>query len=363
LVECDSCDYSQEVYNSCGDGNCPQCQNMKKELWIDKMKHHLLPTKHFHIIFTIPHELNDLVFYNRKLMYELLFTSAWQSIKAILGSGTTGMVATLHSWGANLSRHPHLHCIVPEGKLCNNEWVKVTASNQRFYCNAVELRQTFKRIFIENLFILLENEVLEVKNNSVTTDSNYYLKLLKTINRKKWNVRIESPILGVQQIIEYLGRYIRRVALSNGRIQQITSSHVTLQYKQYSKQKPGEPAPIQTTDFEGVQFLQRFVQHILPAYFHRVRYYGLYAFAAKSSKAKAYQLITGDTTEAYVRPLKRQLLQRMLGIDPDVCPTCACYQTLQLSSLIQGDKFYFNIKPKWYNIRVKLWQNKLNFVA
>lgn len=336
---------------------------MKKELWIDKMIHHLLPCKHFHIIFTIPHELNELVFYNKRLLYNLLFASAWQSIKVVLGKGKTGMVATLHSWGSNLSRHPHLHCIVPDGKLLNNKWVRVSASNQHFYCNAVELRQTFKRIFLENLYLLVENETLEIKACRITIDSDYFVKLLKTIKRKKWNVRIESPILGVQQIIEYLGRYIRRVALSNSRIQQVTASHVTLDYKQYSKQKPGEPAPVQTIDFEGISFLQRFVQHILPAYYHRVRYYGLYAFAAKKNKTLAHQLICDNPIEAYQRPLRRQLLTKMLGIDPDVCPVCSCYQTLQSQLLTATDKFYFYIKPKWHNIAIKLRQNNLNFVV
>jgi len=141
-----------------GDSNCPQCQSLKRELWIDKMEHHLLPVKHYHLIFTIPHELNDLVFYNQKILYNLLFKSSWESIQKILGAGQTGMVATLHSWGSNLSFHPHLHCIVPAGKLMDNKWCEVSASNHRCYCNAAELRETFKEVFIKNLIKILENK-------------------------------------------------------------------------------------------------------------------------------------------------------------------------------------------------------------
>lgn len=324
------------------------------------MKHHLLPVKHYHVIFTIPHELNDLVFHNRKLLFNLLFKSVWQSIEKILGSGKTGMVATLHSWGSNLSRHPHIHCIVPDGKLIDNEWLRVSASNQQFYCNATELRETFKEIFIQNLTALLENEALKAPSHTAATDFAYYTKLLKTINGKKWNVRIEASILGVQQIIEYLGRYVRRVAFTNSRIKELSDTHVGLSYKQYSKQKQGQPAPEATMRFNPISFLKCFVQHILPAYFHRVRYFGLYAFAAKRKKQQAFECITGNPIPAYQPPLKRQLIQKMLGVDPDVCPGCACYQTLQSKQLDATDKFYFQL-PKWHNIRIKLRQEQLSF--
>jgi len=166
LVSCSACDYQKKVYNSCGNSNCPQCQNIKKQLWIDKMVHHLLPTKHYHIIFTLPHELNDLIFYNQKLLYDLLFKSAWQSIEKVVGVGQTGMVATLHTWGSNLSYHPHLHCIVPEGKLLDNQWLRVAASNQRCYCNASDLRSTFKAIFLANLVGVLETTEVYLDNQA-----------------------------------------------------------------------------------------------------------------------------------------------------------------------------------------------------
>ena len=353
LVSCTACGYQKRVYNSCGNSNCPQCQNIKKQLWIDKMVQQLLPTKHYHIVFTIPHELNDLVFYNQKLFYGLLFKSAWQSIEKIVGAGKTGMVATLHTWGSNLSFHPHIHCIVPEGKLIGDQWVRVAGSNQRCYCNARELRETFKDIFIQHLVRVLEDEDLYIGPSDKGFASLAYLQgVLGSIRRKKWCVRIESPVLGVKQIVEYLGRYIKRVAITNSRIESITQTHVQFKYKVYAKQQKGKAAPTAVLPIAGPAFIQRFVQHLLPAYFQRVRYFGLYGAAAKKSKAKAYQLLTGLNQQVYTRPLKRQLLEKMLGLDPDVCPACACYCTLQTMPLVADSKGYFSFTTYWRPISV-----------
>lgn len=321
------------------------------------MSAHLLPVKHYHVIFTLPHELNDLVFYNQQVMYNLLFRSAWESIKKIVGSGMTGMVATLHSWGSNLSFHPHLHCIVPAGKLLNDKWRQINGSTQRCYCNAKELRHSFRQVFMKNLTAILENEELYVEKILVKKPFAHLQSLLKTIATKKWNIRIESPLVGTQQIIEYLGRYVRRVAVTNNRIEEVTSTHVRLKYKQYVLQEAGKPAPEATIKFDGVTFLQRFTQHILPLGFHRVRYYGLYSWAAKRKKAKAYTLLEGRPPGSYERPLKRTLLKKILGTDPDVCPDCGAYQTLDCIPQQETRKYYFVLKKDWHNIRVKLRQD------
>jgi hypothetical protein len=147
LVKCTACGYEKAICNSCGDSNCPQCQNIKKELWIDKVVHHLLPVRHFHLIFTLPHELNDLIFYNQRTMYSLFFQTVWQTVQQVTGAGQTSMVATLHSWGSNLAYHPHLHCIVPKGSFLNGKWVENTPTNARFFVQSKLLRETFKEIF------------------------------------------------------------------------------------------------------------------------------------------------------------------------------------------------------------------------
>lgn len=355
LVRCTACGYEKVVYNSCGDSNCPRCQNMKKELWIDKMSHHLLPVKHYHVIFTIPHQLNELFFYNQRQLYGLLFRAAWQTIEQVSAQGLTGMVATLHSWGSNLSYHPHLHCIVPGGAFDGEKWREKTGASQRFFVDSKVLREAFQENFIKGLKALLDYETLYESGLSVldATAIEKTRRLIKKLERIKWCVRIEAPVLGVQQIIEYLGRYVKRVAITDSRIVEITDKEVRFQYNDYKHQEKGKAAPKEFRTMSGEAFLQQFTQHFLPPYFHRVHYYGLYAFTNKAKKQAAYQVLTGESQASYQPPLKRQLLEKMLGIDPDVCPDCACYMTLQTEILAAGKSLFF-LKTVWLQPAVRL---------
>jgi len=209
----------------------------------------------------------------------------------------------------------------------------------------------------------MPNKDLYIPQKTDSSYLDYCQQILKTISRKKWNVRIESPILGSRQIIEYLGRYIKRVAITNSRIQDITATQVNLVYKQYARQQKGQAAPSAIMHFEGTAFIHRFVQHILPPYFQRVRYFGLYAWAAKRKKDIAYQLLTKQTPTPYEQPLKRQLLKKMLGTDPDVCPDCGAYQTLNVKPLVATEKYYFKLKAKWHNVHIKLRQDETNLTT
>ena len=171
---------------------------------------------------------------------------------------------------------------------------------------------------------------------------------------KKWSVRIEVPISGTKQIVEYLGRYIKRVAITNSRILDINNTSVSFSYNIYAKQEKGKPAPKGEKVMEGEKFLQQFSQHILPKYFHRVRYYGIYAFANKLLKQRAYKSIVGHKAAEYKAPLKRQLLRKMLSIDPDLCPACSCYNTLIMYKTLDRPAKRFRLQARWVNPAVKL---------
>jgi hypothetical protein len=179
-------------------------------------------------------------------------------------------------------------------------------------------------------------------------------KMYTKIKKKTWSVSIEAPILGVEQIIEYLGRYIKRIAITNGRLVNIDQNSVTFEYKKYVDQKSGEPAPKGTIELKGWQFLQRFCQHILPRYLQRVHYYGLYAWSKQVDKSLAYVAILGMPQATYQPPLTRQLFQKTLGTDPDVCPDCACYQTFILLPLTVDATQYFRLRAVWVHSSVKL---------
>ena len=341
---CKACNNTIYSYNSCGDANCPQCQNIKKELWIDKMSHHLLPVKHFHLIFTLPHELNDLIFYNKKRLYGLLFQVAAKTVQTILG-GKIGMVSTLHSWGSNLSFHPHLHVIVAAGSWQDGIWQPSNPSNPRCFCNARKLSATYKELFLKSLLSILENESLHWEKTNIQAPTIFpkMQKMYHQIDRKKWTVRIENPVLGVQQIIEYLARYVRRVALTNARLEEVTKDKVVINYKQYALQKKGQPPPMGKREFEGEKFLQQFTQHFMPRGFHKVRYYGFYAFGAKQQKAVIYQHLTNQGQVPYEKPSKRELVKKMLGEDMDCCTNCGVYNALETSEIATNPSLLFFI--------------------
>ena len=344
-ITCEACQTEIYSWNSCGDSHCPQCQNIKKELWVDKMAGHLLPIKHFHVIFTLPHELNDLIFYNQRAFYDLLFQASWEAICEIVGlENSTGMVATLHTWGSNLSFHPHLHCIIPSGSHNGQNWQLSQINNGKFYCNASDLRETFKRVFSRKLRELIETEDLFMDGQPMSADAESWVKInqiIQKIGKKKWSVRIENPVLGTEQIIEYLGRYVRRVAITNSRIEAVDHAEVTINYKKYAEQKKGKPAPIGTKTMPGEAFLQQFCQHVLPFRFHRVRYFGIYGFAAKKKKEAIYIQLTNQPAPVYQAPTSKQIIEKMLGHHPDICSNCGVMnQMVSVPLLVDNSKLF-----------------------
>ncbi|MFK7980946.1 MAG: transposase [Saprospiraceae bacterium] len=341
---CTTCNNRIYSYNSCGDSNCPQCQNIKKQLWIDKMSHHLLPVKHFHLIFTLPHELNDLIFYNKKRLYGLLFEIAAKTVQKVLG-GKIGMVATLHSWGSNLAYHPHLHVIVAAGSWQNGEWKPSNPYNPRCFCNAKALRTSFKELFLKRLLLILEEESLHWGKGTIQNPDIFpkIKQIYHNIQKKKWTVRIENPVLGVEQIIEYLARYVRRVAITNSRIEEVTTDKVIINYKQYALQKKGQPAPIGKRVFEGEKFIQQFSQHFMPRGFHKVRYYGFYGFGAKKLKAAIHQKLIGRPPTNYKKPSKKELIKKMLGQDLDLCTNCGIYNSLETALILATPSLIYSL--------------------
>ena len=284
---CTVCDQTIYSYNSCGDRNCPQCQTIKKQLWVDKMNEHLLPIKHFHVIFTLPQELNDLIYANQKELYSLFFRAVWQTVKQITNPNSSGMVAVLHTWGSNMSFHPHIHCIIPSGAWTGTNWINHKGQGSRFYCRVKKLTKTYKACYIKLLDPFLQSDSIHWPNDETQT-----LELVKKGFQKKWTVRVETPVLGTQQIVEYLSRYVYRTAITNSRIESINENAVVINYKDYANQEKGKPAPKALMQFGGAAFIQRFVQHLLPVRFQRIRYYGCYAWCNKALLSTIYKQIT-----------------------------------------------------------------------
>ena len=274
---CTTCGVIKYHYNSCGDRHCPKCQYNKQIKWIEKLEKQALPVKHYHVIFTVPHVLNSICLWNKKRYFNILFKSVWETLRSF---GYThygvesGAIAVLHTWGQNLSLHPHVHCIVPAaGVDLKGNWKHIGKKDKYLY-PVKQLSTAFKGKF---LYYLKK----ELKGLNPTGFS-------KNINEaygKNWVVYCEAPMSGVNQVIKYLGQYTHRIAISNQRILGVTNKEVHFLAKDYR-----DNATVKKVKLQGEEFLRRFVQHVLPKGFMRIRRYGVYnATTQRNLKVKLTQ--------------------------------------------------------------------------
>lgn len=286
IMACKECGAVKATYNSCNNRHCPCCGSYKRDKWIANRKCEALPVKYFHLVFTIPSEFNALCLQKPELMYTILFKSAWATIESFgndhkyLGA-KTGMLTVLHTWGQNLSLHPHLHCLVPGGGITQNgKWRQVKKANGRFLFPVKALSALFKARFCSMVSQQFKNRELKAPRNSL---NNYHW--LDCVYRKKWVVYAKEPILKGAPVVEYLGRYTHKVAISNSRIKSVNNANVTFSWLDYKTSK------VKNMQLPGEEFLRRLLLHVLPQGFQKVRYYG---FLANRNKTLAIAEILKD---------------------------------------------------------------------
>ncbi len=304
--QCDACGHIRISYNSCRNRHCPRCQNTQREAWIENRKRDLLPVPYFHVVFTLPDKLNSLFLHRPAMLYNLLFRAAWETISQfsfIRHQAETGMVAVLHTWGQNLSLHPHLHCIVPGGGIRHtNQWFQVTGSSngKSFLFPVKNMSVVFRGKFIEALIKQLPQQDTFIRG----------------LYRTPWIVYAKEPFAGAEQVVEYLGRYTHKVAISNQRILSADDQNVRFRYRDYRDNKQKE------LTLSGVEFLRRFCQHILPKGFVRIRHYGLLS-ATRRPVLRQLQLEFGIhvSTQAEKKSWKQVCIEK-LDFNPDLCPCC-----------------------------------------
>lgn len=271
---CDACGITRISYNSCRNRHCPKCQGHKREEWIQKREADLLPCTYFHLVFTLPHELNGLVLHQPKMLYDALFKAVWQTLNAFARrvGVQLGMISILHTWGQNLSLHPHLHCIVPgAGVNAKGRWQHLKHSNKFLFP------------------VKAMSKVFRAKYVGCIRQSGFAEKtLIESLFQKPWVVYAKRPFGGPQQVIEYLGRYTHKVAVSNHRLQAVTGQEVSFTYKDY---KDGGRQKLMT--LSNAEFVRRFAQHILPHRFVRIRHYGILSSSWKRGKLQALQKKAG----------------------------------------------------------------------
>jgi hypothetical protein len=271
IDSCDTCGNISISYNSCRNRHCPKCQGKNREDWIQARQSELLPVPYFHVVFTLPDSINVLAMQDPRLVYDLLFESAWATLKSFGKAKEiqTGMIAVLHTWGQNLSLHPHLHCIVPGGGVDKNGNWKNIRGDGKFLFPVKALSKVFRAKYCA---------ALQAKS------SDNYTRVKKQLWEKQWVVFAKKPFGSPKSVVEYLGRYTHKIAISNHRIQRVDDQNVTFGYKDYRVN--GQKKSMSLTHGE---FIRRFVLHILPKRFVKIRHYGFLSSTWKRQKLKLLQ--------------------------------------------------------------------------
>lgn len=265
IDECDACGVIKISYNSCRNRHCPRCQGHKREEWIQKRTADLLPVPYFHVVFTLPDTLNALALYQPAIVYDALFKSAWQTINQFAANKNlqAGMICILHTWGQTLGLHPHLHCIVPGAGVNAKGHFKTITAKGKYLFPVKALSKVYRAKYVA---LLREKGI---------TDK----VLIEKLFTKEWVVYAKRPFGGPQQVIEYLGRYTHKIAISNHRLQSVDDQSTTFSYKDYKSN--GYKKIMKLGNHE---FIRRFAMHILPLRFVRIRHYGILSSTWKRAK-------------------------------------------------------------------------------
>lgn len=316
---CDECGFTRISYNSCRNRHCPKCQTLTKERWIEARKEDLLNVGYFHVVFTLPDLLNPVAYQNQRIVYDLLFKAASETLAELAADKTylgaqIGFTAVLHTWGQNMMHHPHLHCIVPGGGLTTcGKWVR---SRKKFFIPVKVLSRKFRGKFLHYLKLAK----LEFHGSiSHWQDPGAFHDFMATLYQKDWIVYCKPPFKNAGCVVEYLGRYTHRVAISNHRIVKLEDGMVTFKWRDY-KDSSKQKEMVVTAE----EFIRRFLIHVLPTGFTRIRHYGVLSPRNKPTKLKLCKKLTktivNDTPKPKLTTL--EMLKKLTGKDFTLCPSC-----------------------------------------
>jgi hypothetical protein len=312
IERCDTCGAVRITYHSCRNRHCPKCQHMPRERWLEKRKDEILPVSYFHVVFTLPHELNTIILNNKKVMLNILFKAASQTLLTFGKNelnGTPGFIAILHTWDQKLKAHFHLHCLVAGGAVSEgkNRWMLV---KNDYLFNEEALSRVFRGKFMERLGHVRKTGVLKFTGEA-------YDNFKNMLYAKNWVVSVREPIKRPEHVLEYLARYTHRVAIANSRIKKLENGMVSFTAKNRKKQRT------ETITITAVEFIRRFFLHTLPRGFVRIRHYGFLANRNRNENLNVIRQLLGVSVppEKEVTALEEMMLQ-LTGIDITVCPCC-----------------------------------------
>ncbi|HDO26948.1 MAG TPA: IS91 family transposase [Bacteroidetes bacterium] len=321
---CEDCGSIIKHYNSCSNRHCPNCQAINKERWLLAKQNDLLPVKYHHTVFTVPSELRTLFKYSKKLLYDLLFKCAWETIDSFSKNpinrieAKMGMIAILHTWKQDLDYHPHLHCIIPSGGITvNNKW-KSSPTKGDYLFNTEALASTFKGKFSWYLKKYFKDGELHFWDLQEQTQRQYFYHLKETLYAKDWVVHSKKSFRNEQSVFEYLGRYTHKIAISNARIKSVTDKEVSFEYTDRA-----DDYKKKVRTLKGADFIKLFLQHVLPARFMKIRNYGFLSSRNKTNMLE--KLHQHFELPEYQKPrslLVAEILELVHGVKVGVCKQC-----------------------------------------
>lgn len=342
LWQCDQCGAQKISYNSCRNRHCPKCQSLDKERWLEKRRSELLPVPYFHLVFTLPHELNSWALTHPQWLYDLLFRCACEALLEIAADAKhlgarLGVLAVLHTWSQKLTLHPHLHCIVPGGGLSVDGpwWVW---SRKRFFLPVRVLARLFRGKVLAELKSAYQTGQLNLQGPcALYRDQEAFAGLLSALYAKSWVVYSKPPFGGPEKVLAYLARYTHRVAITNQRLLRLEGDHVVFTWKDYAH--GGEQREM---SLPAEEFIRRFLLHVLPDRFVRIRYYGLLANCHRQETLDlCRQLLEHRPVPKALLAAKtswQELVLQLTGIDPTLCPACGqgCLKAVQTLPPLRG---------------------------
>ena len=320
---CKNCAQLQIAYNSCRNRHCPKCQGTAARRWLEARQQDLLPVEYYHLVFTLPAPISAIAYQNKTVIYHILFRAAAETLRIIAGDpkhlgAQIGATLVLHTWGSALTHHPHVHGIVPGGGFAadGQRWI---ACKPGFFLSVRVLSRLFRRLFLEALAKAhRDGELRFFGEHSYLTDPEVFGNWLKPLRKHEWVVYAKRPFAGPEAVLAYLSRYTHRVAIANSRLLALDESDVTFKWKDY---RASGRTRHKTMTLAADEFIRRFLIHVLPRGFHRIRHYGWMANANRVGKlAQARELLQVEITGASRDALQ---VQQELPSSPWICPTCA----------------------------------------
>ena len=344
LEQCDSCGHQRPAYHSCRNRHCPKCQSLARAKWLQDRQAELLPVEYFHVVFTVPEEIAAIAYQNKEVVYGILFRAGAETLRTIAADPKhlgveIGFLAILHSWGQNLLFHPHLHCVVPGGGISpdGQRWI---ACRPRFFLPVRVLSCLFRRLFLDHLQDAFDQGQLQFfAAQERLREPRAFAQYLAPLKKADWVVYSKPPFGGPEHVLNYLGRYTHRVAISNNRLLDIDNGKVTFSWKDY---RDHDRQKIMTLDAD--EFIRRFLLHVLPDGFQRIRHYGFLGHRYRQAKLALCRQLLGvvlplaGPTSPQDKPDYRDLYEKLTGKSLRECPVCHSGHMVAIAVLPPSDR-------------------------